>query len=129
VYSKDHKGSDQRFEIKIYEIRNDCSSGVCPCFALKIKIDMDNYFELTPISITEKSSSVRSKTIPKLLLRGNVEANPGPNNKKVKPNITLRNFNCKGLGDINKFRRVLSKLRKEVQLWGKAMLQETHIIE
>ncbi len=64
-----------------------------------------------------------------LLLREYVKANPGPNNGKVRPCITLRTFNCNGLGDNNKFRRVLTKLRKEVQMEGIAMLQETHIID
>jgi hypothetical protein len=64
-----------------------------------------------------------------LLLRENIEANPGPNNGKIKPNLTLRTFNCNGLGDINKFRRVLTKLRKEVQSRGIAILKETRIID
>jgi hypothetical protein len=86
------------------------------------------FFELIINFIMEKTSSVRNKTISTLLLRENIEANPGPNNCKIKPNLTLRTFNCNGLGDINKFRRVLTKLRKEVQSGGIAMLQETHII-
>jgi hypothetical protein len=85
-------------------------------------------FELIINSIIGKTSSIRNKTIPTLLLRENIEANPGPSNGKVKPNLTLRTFNCNGLGDINKFRRVLTKLRQEVQSGGIAMLQETHIM-
>ena len=108
-------------------------------FSYKIKIDFDAnigsnntiyiYPELICSSITEGSKSVRSKIITLLLLRQNVEANPGPNKENIKQNLTLRTYNCNGLGDLNKFRRLLTKLRKEVQLGGIALLQETHIVD
>jgi hypothetical protein len=84
---------------------------------------------LVCFSIVEKSKSIKSKTILMLLLRQNVEAKPGPCTESNKPNLILKTHNCNGLRDINKIRGVLTKLRKEVQSEGIALLQETHIID
>ena len=47
-----------------------------------------------------------------LLIRGGIETNPGPeprmNTKSIKPNLTIRTFNCNGLGDRGKLRRILA---------------------
>jgi hypothetical protein len=66
----------------------------------------------------EKSKLIRSKIITLLLLRQNVEANPAPNKKNIKPNLNLIIYGCNGLGDLNKFRMLLIQLRKKVQKGG-----------
>ena len=58
----------------------------------------------------------------------NVESNPGPEND-IKPNVIIRTYNCNGLGNTNKFRRLLIKLKPEVQHGGIALLQETLIVD
>ena len=63
-----------------------------------------------------------------MLLRQNVESNPGPENN-IKSNVVIRTYNCNGLGNINKFRRLLIKLKPEVQHGGITLLQETHIVD
>ena len=78
---------------------------------------------------SEKTISIRRKTISMLLLQQNIETNPNPKNEDIKPNLTLRTFNCNGLGNNMKMRRVFSKLKKEVQNGGIVMLQETHIVD
>ena len=54
------------------------------------------------IRICEKTKSIRAKTIANLLLRQNVESNPGPENNTA-PNVVIRTYNCNGLGNVNKF--------------------------
>jgi exonuclease III len=80
------------------------------------------------IGICEKTKSIRARIIALLLLRQNVESNPGPD-KSIKPNVSVRTYNCNGLGNVSKFRRLLIKLRLEVQRGGIALLQETHIVD
>ena len=63
------------------------------------------------------------------LIIGNIECNPGPTNQPVKSNLTLRTYNCNGLGDNLKLRRVLAKSRVEVNNCGIVLLQETHIVD
>ena len=55
-----------------------------------------------------------------------VEPNPGPGTCK-KTNLAIRIYNCNGLVDTNKLRRVLAKSRNEVSNGGIVLLQETHI--
>lgn len=65
-----------------------------------------------------------------LLLMQGVESNPGPGEAKdKKPNLTIRSYNCNGLGNLDKFRRVLIKVRDEVRKGGIVLLQETHIVD
>ena len=80
------------------------------------------------LKICEKTRSIRAKTIANMLLKQNVESNPGPESN-IKPNVAIRTYNCNGLGNTNKFRRLLTKLRPEVQQGGIALLQETHIVD
>ena len=42
-------------------------------------------------------------------------------------NLSVRTYNCNGLGNIDKFRRVLVNVRREVDHGGVVLLQETHI--
>ena len=63
-----------------------------------------------------------------MLLRQGVESNPGPLIHKIhKSNVSVRTYNCNGLGVTDKSRRILIKIRKEVASGGIIMLQETHI--
>ena len=62
-----------------------------------------------------------------MLLRQCVESNPGPVLGSVqKSNMSVRTYNCNGLGVIDKFRRILIKIRREVGSGGIVLLQETH---
>ena len=49
-----------------------------------------------------------------------VELNPSP--KIIKPNLTITTFNCNGLGDLNKFRRILIKASNEVKNGGVSLV-------
>ena len=61
-----------------------------------------------------------------LLIMAGVEPSPGPVSCN-KINLTVRTYNCNGLGENNKFQRVLTKSRSEVNNGGIVLLQETHI--
>ena len=52
--------------------------------------------------------SMTDSTIDGILLVQGVESNPGPN-PNPKPNLSVRTYNCNGLGNTDKFRRVLIK--------------------
>ena len=60
-----------------------------------------------------------------LLLSQGVEGNPGPQNM----NIEIVTYNCNGLGDQRKLRRLLTKLDKKVKNGAIVFLQETHIVK
>ena len=74
-------------------------------------------------------------TIKYMLLIGGVESNPGPAQPNVKGAcleksiLTIRTYNCNGLGKLDKFRRLLIKCRDEVKKGGVVLLQETHVID
>ena len=57
--------------------------------------------KIKKIELYEKTKSIRAKTIANMLLRQNVESNPGPEND-IKPNVVIRTYNCNGLGNIKK---------------------------
>jgi exonuclease III len=69
-----------------------------------------------------------SITIYITLLRQNVESNPGMG-RSNKVNFSLVTYNCNGLGDPKKLKRVLTKLTKIVENGGIVLLQETHIVD
>jgi exonuclease III len=64
-----------------------------------------------------------SLTIYLILIRSGIEPNPGPQR-----NTEIITYNCNGLGDQNKLRRLLSKSSKKVQNGAIIFLQETHIV-
>ena len=68
-----------------------------------------------------------SRLIKTLLTMQGIERNPGPQNKNKTNNLTIRTFNCNGLGDTDKMRRLLTKARSEVNNGGIVLLQESHI--
>ena len=41
-----------------------------------------------------------------MLLMGGIESNPGP-----RSNLAVGTYNCNGLGNTDKFRRILTKIR------------------
>jgi exonuclease III len=64
-----------------------------------------------------------SVTIALLLICAGVELNPGP-----RRNMEIITYNCNGLGDKIKLRRLLAKVNKKVQNGAIIFLQETHIV-
>ena len=81
--------------------------------------------------IQQSNKSIKDKTIFTLLVRGNVEINPGPpiHNPITKNKLSLEivTFNCNGLGSRQKRVRVLRKASEITKRGGIVMLQETHI--
>jgi exonuclease III len=63
-----------------------------------------------------------------MLLRQNVESNPGMG-KEIRPTLSIMTYNCNGLGDKTKLKRVLTKLSPIVEKGGIVLLQETHIVD
>ena len=61
-----------------------------------------------------------------VLIKSGIETNPGP---KDEINLIIRTFNCNGLGDRDKFRRILRKIGLEIKNGGIVMLQETHVMD
>jgi exonuclease III len=61
------------------------------------------------------------------LLKQGIEKNSGPNIHKEKTNLSIRSYNCNGLWNQAKLKRVLTKVRDEVRNGGIVLLQETHI--
>jgi len=61
------------------------------------------------------------------LLRENVEANPGM--KQIRSTLSVLTYNCNGLGDPKKLKRLLTKISTKVERGCIVLLQETHIID
>ncbi len=60
-------------------------------------------------------------------LMNDIEPNPGPNHSKV--SLTVITLNCRGLGDIDKFRLLLNRINRTIQnVTAIVMLQETMIL-
>ncbi len=72
----------------------------------------------------ERKDNLITKT---LLLRGGIESNPGPQSQTNLMDILT--FNCNGLGDPRKMKRVIEKSSKITNKGGMVMLQETHIVK
>jgi exonuclease III len=80
------------------------------------------------IKITISSARMLSLTIYITLLRQNVESNPGMKVNKGDSLAVLR-YNCNGLGDKKKLKRLTLKLGPIVNRGGIIFLQETHLID
>jgi len=78
---------------------------------------------LTNKNIVYKCKIMVSLTIFLTLIRSGIEPNPGPQR-----NVEIITYNCNGLGDQNKLRRLLAKSNKKVQNGAIIFLQETHIV-
>jgi len=76
--------------------------------------------------------SSMSKTLINLLLQiGNLELNPGPesNHQITKKAISIVTYNCNGLGERKKLKRVMDKVAGITNKGGIVMLQETHLTD
>ena len=73
-----------------------------------------------------KTNKMISITIALTLLSENVESHPGPIQA---PSFSVVTFNCNGLGDKVKLKRLLVKLNLLVNKGCFVLLQETHIID
>ena len=63
--------------------------------------NFDNFGVYT--SFSDSDRIVRMKTIDGMLLCMGIEPNPGPG---VNKDLMIRTFNCNGLGNLNKMRRI-----------------------
>ena len=73
------------------------------------------------------SAIMLSLTIYLSLLCQNVESNPGPPKANI-PSLSILTYNCNGLGDQKKLKRLLIKLNPMVEKNCIIFLQETHIV-
>jgi hypothetical protein len=74
------------------------------------------------------STMMLSLTIYLTLMCQNVESNPGPP-KAVTSTLSILTYNCNGLGDPKKLKRLLLKLNVLVNKGCIVFLQETHIVD
>jgi exonuclease III len=79
------------------------------------------------ISIMISTCEMISRTIYLDLLRQNIESNPGMDGKR--PTFSITTYNCNGLGDKKKLRRLLAKADPIVRKGGVILLQETHLTD
>ena len=84
------------------------------------QISLLNLFQVT-------NSKILSLTIFLALLRQNVESSPGMTIVKKATDVSVTMYNCNGLRDKKKLRRLLGKVRPIVEKGGIVLLQETHI--
>jgi exonuclease III len=68
-------------------------------------------------------------TIKISLIRGNIEINPGPGPSIRNRLLDIITFNCNGLGNKQKLKRIITKANSITDKGGIVMLQETHITD
>jgi exonuclease III len=103
--------------------------GILNIFGKADSMAINLYFLINVIFIIS-DNVMKHRNILRILILGGIETNPGPStNVMPKSNLTVRTYNCNGLGNINKFRRLLIKIRDEVKKGGIVLLQETHITD
>jgi exonuclease III len=73
------------------------------------------------------SNQILSLIIYLELLKQNVEANPGMNIRDKSVVIPIITYNCNGLGDKKKLKRLLLKVGPKVEKGAIVLLQETHL--
>jgi exonuclease III len=76
------------------------------------------------VMITISSAMILNLVIYLTLLKQNVERNPGP-----KEEMKIVTYNCNGLGNKEKLKRVLNKVKPLVDKGAIIFLQETHIVD
>ncbi len=81
---------------------------------------------VTGLLIILSTALILSRTIYLTLLKGGIESHPGPPTRKVV--LSILTYNCNGLGDQSKLKRVLMKLNKMVERGCIILLQETHLV-
>ena len=96
-------------------------------FFLQISTFILHYFVCYFCSFFKSVEEMLSITIFLKLLRENVESNPGM--KINNSTISVLTYNCNGLGDPKKLKRLLTKLTNKVEQGCIVFLQETHIID
>jgi len=77
--------------------------------------------------VTIEKSERMKKFLQLQLIRGGVHPNPGPQGKEN--NLTFVTYNCRGLKEISKLRRLMSKINKLVEQNHIVALQETHKVD
>jgi hypothetical protein len=90
---------------------------------------VEQYFSnfTVPVKIIISSLKMLSMTIYLTLLKQTVESNPGE--IKTTNKVSILSYNCNGLGNKDKLRRLLTKLNSTVEKGGIVFLQETHIVD
>ena len=95
---------------------------------LKESTKWRKYFQISLLFLIQVTNSkILSLTIYLDLLRQNVESNPGMTYINKSTTVSVLTFNCNGLGDKKKLRRLLGKARTIVDKGGIVLLQETHV--
>jgi hypothetical protein len=82
-----------------------------------------NLAELAAIKVIISSAMIVSLTIYLTLLMQGIERQPG-----TKANLSILTYNCNGLGDQKKLKRLLMKAGKIVEGGGIILLLETHLV-
>ncbi len=113
---------------RIYRSRKKLDIQITKIAYWSLKKMSTNILNMKEISV----KCIRRITMEILLIIGNVEINPGPNqtqnNHKLKTNkMEIMTYNCNGLGTLVKRRRILNKASGIVNRGGIVMLQETHL--
>ncbi len=94
-------------------------------FVHKFQRIMNKLIEILKFGKTIKRIRIVSLTIFLTLICQNVELNPGPS---TQDSFSVLTYNCNGLGDKRKLKRLLVKLTPLVNKNYFILLQETHII-
>jgi hypothetical protein len=72
---------------------------------------------------------IRSIIIDNLLIMSNIEINPGPQARAKAKIIDIVTFNCNGMNNKQKLKRIIRKSNTITDKNGIVMLQETHIMK
>ena len=96
--------------------------------ATEIVSNLKNFFCLI-IKVSCSTEIMISLTIYMILICQNVEVNPGPQKEDKHETMSIVTYNCNGLGDYKKLKRLLTKLNPMVSGGAVVFLQETHIVD
>ena len=94
-------------------------------FVHKFQRSLNKLIEILKFGKTIKTIRIVSLTIFLTLICQNIELNPGPS---TQDSFSVLTYNCNGLGDKRKLKRLLVKLTPLVNKNYFILLQETHII-
>jgi len=97
----------------------------------KVSFSINLWEKIRPKSLTLlariSTALILSLTIYLTLLKEGIEHQPGPPNSKI--TLSILTYNCNGLGDSKKLKRVIMKSRRLVERGCIVMLQETHLVD
>ena len=116
-----------RFVSDIKELLDLIQSPVCSDKDHKFSRKTLWFFTPNKVIFFIGTSTILSATIYLTLLKQNIEKNPGE--RQSKPDFSLVTYNCNGLGDKTKLRKLLPKLAEIVDKGGIVFLQETHLVD